>query len=543
LKRKRAIADQLVVLPDDAGQKRQMRLYFFYRFVLAFVLLIAFFAGIGPQYLGAYDPGLHSLALVVYLILTLTSLLLSLLNIGSASVEYLFALTVDSLVVATLIHTSGGPGSGLGILLGISIAFASQGLSGTMAMTAAAIASAALFVEDQIAVHTGVRANTAYFSTTLLGLSYFALAFLSLELANRARTSEKLVKQQGRDITSLTELNEQVIQQMHTGVVILDERQKIKMLNDAAWGFLGRPVSAIGHPLREIHADLANALDTWLLQPTSQQRHIHTQAEGNDLLVTFQQLGDAARAGILVFIDDASLAAAQAQQLKLASLGRLVASIAHEIRNPLGAIGHANQLLRESPDLQGTDRRMIEIIDRNTARLNEVIENILSLSRQREPNPKLVPLEPWLEQLGSEMEENLALQSGQVRVSVSPPNAQLRFDPQQIRQVLEILVENAVRHQEKLGSRLVVTLAGDIDELTGEGHLQVMDNGIAIAPGVIDKIFDPFFTTRNNGTGLGLYLAKELCDANNIRISYLPISTGGNSFRLRFKPEMTGRMK
>ncbi len=543
MKKGRAIADGLVILPENGSQKRQMRLYFFYRFVLSLGLLISFFTGLGPGYMGGDNPELHSLALVVYLILTLTSLLLSLLNIGSARVEYLFALTVDSLVIATLIHTSGGPGSGLGILLGISIAFAGQGLSGSTAMLAAAIATLVLFVEDRIAVDTGVRTQTAYFSVALLGLSYFALAFLSLELANRARTSEKLVKQQGRDITSLTELNEQVIQQMHTGVVILDSRQRIKMLNDAAWGFLGRPVSAIGHPLREIHPHLANALDTWLLQPTVQQRHIHTQAEGNDLLVTFQQLGDPDHSGLLIFIDDASLAAAQAQQLKLASLGRLVASIAHEIRNPLGAIGHANQLLRESPDLQGTDRRMIEIIDRNTARLNEVIENILSLSRQREPDPRLVPLKPWLKQVSAEMTENLGLAPEQMQVRVTPQDAQLRFDPQQIRQVLEILVENAVKHQEAHGDRLVITLAGGIDEMTGEGHLQVMDNGTRIAPDVVDKIFDPFFTTRNNGTGLGLYLAKELCDANNIRISYLPISTGGNSFRLRFKPDMTGRMK
>jgi len=542
VKRPRAIADTLVIFPDDDGQKRQMRLYFFYRFVLALALLISFYAGLGPVYLGNEDPRLHSLTLVVYLILTLASLLLSLLDIGSATAEYLFAITVDSLAVATFIYTSGGPGSGLGILLGISIAFAAQGLSGTTAMLAAAIAALSLFLEERIAAATSIR-EPAYFSTVLMGLSYFALAFLSLELANRARISEKLIRQQGRDITNLTELNEQVIQQMHTGVVILDHQQKIKMLNDAAWTFLGRPVSAIGHPLEEIHPHLANALESWLLQPTSQQRHIHTQAEGNDLLVTFQQLGKRTNGALLIFIDDASLAAAQAQQLKLASLGKLVASIAHEIRNPLGAIGHANQLLRESPDLQGTDRRMIEIIDRNTARLNEVIENILSLSRQREPEPQEIFLQPWLNRLAAEMRENLRLRKEQIQVRVSPADARLHFDPQQIRQVLEILVENAVKHHEGPTGHLTITLAGGIDEMTKEGHLQVMDNGRQIPRDIVDKIFDPFFTTSNVGTGLGLYLAKELCDANNVRISYLPISTGGNSFRLRFKSEHTGHLE
>ncbi len=538
---RKPIAERLVRLPgDQTSQKRQMRLYFFYRFILAFGLMISFFTGVGPAFLGATDPGLHSLTVAVYLILTLVSLLLSLFNIGSAKVEYLFAIIVDSVAIATLLYTSGGPGSGLGILLGISIAFASQGMSGSTAMLAATIATAAVLTEAYVESATGIRSNPAYFSTLLLGLSYYALAFLSLELANRARTSEKLVKQQGRDITSLTELNEHVIQQMQTGVVILDGKQQIRMLNDAAWSFLGRPVSAIGHPLKEIYPPLATALDTWLLHPTSQQRHLHAQTEGNDLLVTFQQLGDPRKSAVLIFIEDASHTAAQAQQLKLASLGRLTASIAHEIRNPLGAIGHANQLLRESPDLKGADKRMTEIIDRNTARLNEVIENILSLSRRREPNPELVPIKPWLEKMSLELMENLGMHPKQMLVQVSPRNARLLFDPKQIQQVITILVENAVKHQDDRGEHLVITLAGGIDEMSGEGHLQVIDNGTRIPGDIIDRIFDPFFTTRNTGTGLGLYLAKELCDANDIRISYLPISTGGNCFKLKFRPDMVG---
>ena len=538
---RRSITDKLVRLPDrEPNQKRQMRLYFFYRFVLSLGLMISFFTGIGPRFLGAVDPGLHSLAVVVYLILTLASLLLSLFNIGSAKVEYLFAILVDSIAISTLIYTSGGASSGLGILLGISIAFASQGMSGATAMLAATIATLSVLTEAYLETVTGIRSEPAYFSSLLLGLSYFALAFLSLELANRARTSEKLVKQQGRDITSLTELNEHVIQQMQTGVVILDRKQKIKMLNDAAWSFLGRPVSAIGHQLGEIYPPLANALETWLLHPTSQQRHLHAQPEGNDLLLTFQPLGDPGNSGILVFIDDASQAATQAQQLKLASLGRLVASIAHEIRNPLGAIGHANQLLRESPDLKGEDRRMTEIIDRNTARLNEVIENILSLSRRREPNPELVPIKPWLEKIATELMENHGLRPNQLVVQVVPEHTRLRFDPKQVHQVIGILVENAIKHQKERGEKLIITLAGGVETINGEGYLQVIDNGTTIRSEIVDRIFDPFFTTQNIGTGLGLYLAKELCDANNIRISLLPISTGGNCFKLKLPPDMVG---
>ncbi len=527
-------------VPETGNRwKRQIRLYLFYRFVLASGLLFGFFTGLGPAFLGRNDPQLHWLTLATYMVLNLASLLIDFLDAGNTQSEYFFAVVVDSLVIATLMHTSGGPGSGLGILLGISIAFASQGLSSTGALIAAGIATAAVLTEEVFSVATGQRHHTAYFTTALLGLSYFALAVLSVELADRAQATERLVRQQGRDISNLTALNEQVIQRLQTGVVVVDDQNRIKLLNDAAWELLGRPKAAIGDLLHKIHPKLALTLERWRRQPTSKQYQIHSQTQTKDLLANFQRLGPDTGSQVLAFIDDASRAAAQAQQLKLASLGRLVAGIAHEIRNPLGAIGHANQLLRESP-LEGTERRMTEIIDRNTRRLNQVVENILSLSRQRTPQPKSVLLSHWLHELGEEMRETHHLQKEQIQVQPPPEEIEIRLDPQQIRQVLEILVENSVRHQHEMKSELLIVLHGGIDDSSGSAYLQVTDNGKWIPSGVVDKIFDPFFTTSNQGTGLGLYLAKELCDANRVHLGYRPIPTGGNCFHLRFGPEATG---
>ena len=533
-----SIADDLVSLPTEhSPQRRAMRLYLFYRFVLAVGLLVTFLGGLGPTFLGATAPSLHLVVLAIYLLFTLMSLLLSLFEREAVQAEYLFALGVDILALTALLYTSGGANSGFGILLGISIAFAAQGMAPPIALAAAGVAALAVLLETWLE-HSLGHGSPPWFSAALLGGSYIALALLSVELAHRARANEQLIRQQDRDISNLTELNEHIIQQIQTGVLVLDGHDRIKMLNDAAWNFLGRPISAEGLELKEIFPPLAAMIEAWRRQPDTRQRHLHAQQQGTNLLVSCQQLGRGDRAEVLVFIEDASHAAAAAQQMKLASLGRLAASIAHEIRNPLGAIGHANQLLRESTDLTPADRHMTEIIDRNTARLNDVIENILALSRRREPRPEVVPLRPWLERVRRELLESLELPAERIQVQVVPDAARLRLDPRQIQQVLTVLVENAVRHQQALGDRLQVTLAGGVDELSGEGHLEVIDNGRPIPAEIVERIFDPFFTTLNTGTGLGLYLAKELCDANDIRISYLPVAAGGNCFKLRLHPNM-----
>lgn len=529
------LADRLIVMPEVYSRhKRLMHLYFTYRVMLAVGLVVFAATGIGPSFLGTVAPKLHIITVLVYLILTIASLGLSFFDLEAIELEYSFAMIVDSVVIAILLFTSGGPQSGLGILLGISIAFGAQGMPSRTAMFSAAIATAAIFIESWVASAINNTPVSHFSLLAMLGVSYFILAYLSRELSTRTLLSERLVKQQGKDIADLTELNEQVIHHMQTGVVILDARDRIKMLNDAAWQFLDRPISTIGYAVKLINPELDKALQAWKKLPSSRQRYLHTQTEGNDLMVKFQRLGENQDSGTLVFLDDASRAAEAAQQLKLASLGTLVASIAHEIRNPLGAIGHASQLLQESEDLKGTDRRMAEIIDKNTARLNEVIENILSLSRQRSVKPEKIRLELWMSKLTRELIQNHGLGENQIVHYLSPQDTSLVFDPQQLSQVINALVDNAVKHQPEKGDRLLITITGGVDNNTGDGYIEVIDNGKNIPTDIIDKLFDPFFTTSNEGTGLGLYVVKELCDANNIRISYIPVSAGGNCFKLKF---------
>lgn len=531
------LAERLVIMPKpQVRNKRLMRLYFTYRVMLSIGLLVFSMANTGTSFLGTTASALHIITILAYLVLTIASLALSFFDLDSMQMEYAFAILIDSIVIGILLYTSGGAESGLGILLGISIAFGAQGMSTRTAMFSAALAAGAIFLGAYLESAAHEQPFNDFTLLLMLGSSYFVLAFLSNELAVHTQINENLVKQQGRDIADLTELNEQVIHHMQTGVLVLDSGGRIRMLNDAAWQFLGRPISTVGYFLNQISSDLAQSLASWEKQPYSQQRHLHTHTQGNDLLVKFQHLGGNEKAGILIFLDDASKAAEAAQQLKLASLGKLVASIAHEIRNPLGAIGHASQLLQESEHLQGTDRRMTEIINGNTSRLNQVIENILSLSRQRIVKPERIRLDAWLDKLRKELGNSHQLQPEQMISYVSPQETTLTFDPQQVFQIISALVENAVKHQSHKAGDLLISLTGGMESETGEGYIAVIDNGKLIPADVVDKVFEPFFTTSNQGTGLGLYIVKELCDANNIRISYLPVSSGGNCFRLKFTP-------
>ncbi|MFZ3203528.1 MAG: HAMP domain-containing sensor histidine kinase, partial [Pseudomonas sp.] len=225
--------------------------------------------------------------------------------------------------------------------------------------------------------------------------------------------------------------------------------------------------------------------------------------------------------------------AQQAQQLKLASLGRLTAGIAHEIRNPLGAISHAAQLLQESEDLQGPDQRLAQIIQDHSRRMNLVIENVLQLSRRRQAEPQLLDLKYWLHRFASEFRGSAA--PGQtLHLETQSGTVQTRMDPHQLTQVLTNLVQNGLRYSAHNHPQGQVWLKLFRDESSDLPVLEVLDDGPGVAPEQLQHIFEPFFTTDNKGNGLGLYIAREMCESNQARLDYKPREGGGSCFRITF---------
>jgi two-component system sensor histidine kinase PilS (NtrC family) len=236
---------------------------------------------------------------------------------------------------------------------------------------------------------------------------------------------------------------------------------------------------------------------------------------------------------VLVFLEDASLMNARVQQSKLASLGRLSASIAHEIRNPVGAMSHAGQLLAESEGLSVDDLRLTEIIRTHAERVSHIIENILQLSRRESSRPERFAMRPWLIEFAQEFSRTLELQEGELSVTDVPDDLVVRMDPTHLRQVMWNLCDNAVKYASETGGILVELQAGSMQR-TGRPFLEVLDQGHGVDPATIDKIFEPFFTDRSGGTGLGLYISRELCELNRATLVYQPRQPGGSIFRIVF---------
>ncbi|MNZ68984.1 Sensor protein ZraS [compost metagenome] len=234
-----------------------------------------------------------------------------------------------------------------------------------------------------------------------------------------------------------------------------------------------------------------------------------------------------------MFLEDISQIAQQAQQLKLASLGRLTAGIAHEIRNPLGAISHAAQLLQESEVLDGHDRRLTQIIQDQSRRMNLVIENVLQLSRRRQANPQLIDLKYWLYRFAGELRENLR-DTERLHLQAGQGSIQTRMDPNQLTQVLTNLVQNGLRYSTQQHGTGQVWLNLFRDSETELPVLEVLDDGPGISPEQQARLFEPFFTTETKGTGLGLYISRELCESNQARIDYKMRNEGGSCFRITF---------
>jgi two-component system sensor histidine kinase PilS (NtrC family) len=293
------------------------------------------------------------------------------------------------------------------------------------------------------------------------------------------------------------------------------------------------PAAAVGSTLRAASPELNRRLRQWRRNVTYDPEPFQAQAQGAELKAQFNPLGRRNEGDVLIFLEDTSQITRQALQLKLASLGRLTASIAHEIRNPLGAISHASQLFGESPDLKPADRRLTEIIKTNSARVNQVIENVLQISRRNPGKPVPIRLKSWFQELVAELVRNQGFHSGALHTQIEPEHCSVIADPEQLRQVVTNLCNNAreaIDDPENLELRIV----GGVTQEYDHPVVDILDNGPGIEPEAAKQIFEPFFTTRNKGTGLGLYITKELCEINRIRLEYIPGPTGGSCFRLHF---------
>jgi two-component system sensor histidine kinase PilS (NtrC family) len=510
-----------------------LKVYNYYRLLVGLALATVFLQKVMGSNLGQLDPAAFLRTTLIYIAINVVSVLI-LQAIPrrrfNAQVIATTLVSYDIVALTALMYLSGGVGSGIGLLLLVSIATGAILVTGRRALLLASMAAIAVLYQEFYMSLSAPGLHDDYFQAGVLGALCFASALALQYLSQRVRDNDIRALTQAAELADLERVNRQIVQRMRTGIVVVDAAGWIRMANPSARSLLGvRP----DEELLTLPEVLREHLDAWRRNTELRAAPFQVGLGTPEVRVNFLPVrSDDPSADVTVFLEDTSEVQQQAQQLKLAALGRLSASIAHEIRNPLGAISHAAQLLRESQDLETGDRRLTEIIHTHCLRMNGVVENVLETSRRRPPTPVRLILARHLESFVADFQDGDA--DADLRLRVDPPSTEVRIDRSQLDQVLTNLVGNAARHSRDHSGKGTVYLEGGIDPRTERPYLNIVDEGCGVPDESVNKLFEPFYTTVRSGTGLGLYISRELCEANQARLTYYRHERGGACFRITF---------
>jgi two-component system sensor histidine kinase PilS (NtrC family) len=504
-----------------------------YRLLVPMVLILLLFFNAPDRSVGTLHPGLFLGICVAYFTFGLVCIQPIQRRWPSAQWMALFPLTVDSAAVLLLMHASGGVGSGLANLLFLPVGATAAIVQPRMALLATSVITLGLLFETVVSALSNDMGGNEFLTAGLTGASLFAITLLAVPLARRLRESEAMVLQREVDLANLNELNQFIVQHLRESILVVDDTDRIRLINETAARLLaGGPVAADAQ-LGNVSRRLLFLLDAWRRQEHDRRDSTGelVSADGGTVMRPhFVSLSERGAGPVLIFLEDTSLIAQRIQQSKLAALGRLSASIAHEIRNPVGAMSHAGQLLRESPALGPDDLHLTEIIEKNAVRVSQIIENILQLSRKDTTQQERMDLVTWLEAFLAEYRDTRQLLPDRLALELTLPKLRVQFDPSHLHQVMWNLCDNALEHG---GGKSVEIRLGRAAS-SNRPFLEVSDRGAGIDAAQAERIFEPFFTTGAAGTGLGLFIARELCQTNGALLVYEPRSGGGTTFRIVF---------
>jgi two-component system sensor histidine kinase PilS (NtrC family) len=438
-------------------------------------------------------------------------------------------------VSLVLLHTWGGVASGLGLLFLLPVGGLAFLLTPLSALFLAAIAALAVLADTiwlQLTGHTDIA---SYATAGLLGIVLFTIAAAANFVASRMRESEDLVRQKDLDLANLAELSQYIVQHLRESLLVVDGADKIRLINESAAEILGDDHAVPDALVGEVSPRLLYSLTTWRQRERGENSpSSFVAADGARVIQPhFAPLGGTSPGPTLIFLEDTSLMAERVQQGKLAALGRLSASIAHEIRNPVGAMSHAGQLLAESPSIGPDERRLTDIIRNNSERVSTIINNVLQLSRREASKSTRMTLGDWIEEFLAEFCETMQVPEAQITLHEDADDLEVRFDPSHLHQVVWNLCDNAIKYGEPRAGISVEIKLGRLNP-SNRPFLEVADRGAGIEPQAVDRIFEPFFTGRKGGTGLGLFIARELCQLNRAILLYEPRAGDGSIFRIVF---------
>ena len=510
-----------------------------YRFLAVLVVWIMHLVTRPSPVFGGARPELFRLVVAVYFLLSLLLTLAGRRHWPGRRALVFTHILIDAGAVAVLMYASGGVTSDLGMLLVVPVASMALLAVGREALVVAAIAALAILVQQTAAQLTGVAADGGYPLAGVMGAVVFLVAAAVWPVANRLRESEAQVRQQELDLANLAQLSQFIVQRLRESILVVDTSDRIRLINESAAQLLGDAAAVPGALLGEVSPRLLYLLTTWRQRNQAQDsaEPIGSFAAADGTLVIephFAPLGAIEPAPVLVFLEDTGAMAARVQQSKLAALGRLTASIAHEIRNPVGAMSHAAQLLSEAESAGAMERRLAEIMRSNAQRVSGIIENVLRLSRREAPRPERVLLPEWCARFREEFCNTMRCDPARVTLDTRGSDLEVRVDLSQLHQILWNLCENALRHGAAAGGEPAIELRVSRLVRFGRVSLEVADRGPGVAEADVERIFEPFFTRGANGTGLGLFLARELAEINGATLLYETRKGGGSLFRLVF---------
>lgn len=446
-------------------------------------------------------------------------------------------IVVDIVFIIFFMFAAGGINSGLGLLLIIIIVIASLASNGRLALFYAAVASIGLLLEQSYRIFVEEISAISYAQPAILSLSCFATAWLAYSLAKRMRHSEALASARGIDIENLSQVNALITQEMQDGVIVIDENLDIRHSNLQAATLLSIPQSRIAElKLATQVPQLVDQFQQWT-RGADDGQHASISIGNRELKLRFMPINqqqDASlshrQAGAVIFIQDLSQIQTSAQQAKLVALGRLTANIAHEIRNPLSSISHANQLLQEEEGNSATATRLLQIVTDNIGRIDRIIKDVLELNRRDRTQQEKFDLSDFISSFYTQFcaVEKIPTAHFQIKHLLQKD---VTFDKRHLTQILWNICRNGWEHSQKRPNCLSI----DCFEIGNAGlNIQIQDDGSGVAESDLARLFEPFFTTKSTGNGLGMYISRELAEANDAKLKYQAMPQG-SAFIIQLK--------
>lgn len=522
--------------PNDATMRvpasintvwRSLTTFCVYRVIIALILMLSYWGFQRFQLLASTSVDVATWALGAYFLAATAMLAMARIRSPGPVAHLNAQVVVDVLAMTALMNASGGVKSGIGLLLLVTLAASGLVAKGRTALFHAAIAAIAILLQQSWQFLRIDAQVTDFVQAGLLAGSYFVIAALGYTLAKYARGAEQIAAERGVDLANLAQINELVIRDMQDGFVVVDEKGTIRQHNLQSEQLIAGLRGANGRSFAQAAPKLAVLLEEWRRDRTRVFSMLRDAKTQKDYQLRFLAIGSAAGkddgmpSPTVVFIEDAGRIRAQAQQMKLVALGRLTASIAHEIRNPLSSINHAAELMQEDAEQSGRrpeDLRLLAIIRDNAHRLDRMVQEVLYLNRRDRAHPEPIDVRVYLEQFVRDFCANEKLDPIAFDVQIAATRKSL-FDRSHLDQVLWNLARNARHHASGNPGSVRFVYATGIDGETPQ--LDVIDDGPGVSEEVQAHLFEPFFTTDTRGTGLGLYIAKELADVNGARLEYV----------------------